>query len=71
MNSSVVRGKKNISKVRGLRAEQGYTQSHMAEFIEVSVATYCRKERGVQDFTNREIGIILRVFDKKYEDVFV
>ena len=68
---NINRRKKNVSKVRGLRAEQGYTQNYMAELIEISVATYCRKERGIQDFTNREIGIILREFDKKYEDIFV
>jgi DNA-binding XRE family transcriptional regulator len=64
------RGQKNFSRVRGLRAQWGYTQCDMAKFIEVSVATYCRKERGVQEFTHREIGVILQVFDKKYEEIF-
>lgn len=62
--------KKPILKLKGLRAEYGFTQSYVAEMLGISPATYSRKENGIQEFNRREIELLLCIFRMKYDDVF-
>ena len=59
-----------IMKLKGLRAERGLTQTDVANAIGVTVATYCRKEAGEQDFYRREIEGIMKLFGRSYEELF-
>lgn len=61
---------KPILKLKGLRAEYGFTQSYVAEALGISPATYSRKENGIQEFNRREIEVLLCIFRLKYDDVF-
>ncbi|MDR0931367.1 MAG: helix-turn-helix domain-containing protein [Clostridiales bacterium] len=70
----ITRSKRKISpldKLRGLRAEHRITQSMLAKALGVSVPTYSRKEGGYNEFTQREIDIILKIFQASYADVFL
>ena len=59
-----------ILKLKGLRAERGYSQQIVANLLGISTATYCRKENGIKDFSRYEIEALLKVFDIKYDDLF-
>ena len=67
----IKRSKEPMFKLKGLRAERGYTQQLVANFLGISSATYCRKENGMQEFSMYEIDALLGIFDIKYEDIFV
>ena len=65
-------GKKNtIFKLKGLRAEHNYTQSEVADKLNVSTATYARKENGLCQFDASEISKLTKLFNVKYEDIFI
>ena len=54
----------NRAKLKGLRAEKGFTQEKIAEAIGIGVTTYILKEQGKREFTESEIsklGDILNV----------
>lgn len=60
-----------LMALKGLRAARGMDQKAMAELIGITPATYNRKENGITPFDMREINIILKEFEVKYEDVFM
>lgn len=62
--------KKGYGKLRGLRAEYGYTQHEMAEKLGIGVATYRKKELGVNDFTVTEAREIGRIFNREPDSIF-
>jgi len=61
---------KPMMKLKGTRVERGYTQERLAYLLGISPSTYCRKEKGAQEFTLYEIECILRIFGSQYEDLF-
>lgn len=58
-------------RLKGLRAEYGYTQLELAKKIDITTYSYAQKENGKTYFTEREINLILNIFDRKYEDIFM
>ena len=66
-----LQGKKTtIFKLKGLRVQNNYTQEEMAEKLNISKATYARKENGVSGFNSFEITEILNIFGVRYEEIF-
>ena len=66
-----LQGKKTtIFKLKGLRVRNNYTQEEMAEKLNISKATYARKENGVSAFNSFEIAKILKIFNVRYEEIF-
>lgn len=59
------------TKLKGLRAEQGLTQSDMANMLGVTRQTYTEKENGNQSFKAEELFIIAAYFDKPIEEIFL
>jgi len=62
--------KRGYAKLRGLRAERGYTQRDIAEKLGIGVATYRKKELGENDFTVSEAREIGRIFDREPDSIF-
>lgn len=58
-------------KLLVLRKEKKVSQKNMAKLINVSLATYARKERGEYPFDADEMFKIARFFNKKIEDIFL
>lgn len=58
-------------KLKGKRAELGFTQQKMANELGISVGAYNLKERGKRDFRADEISKILQLFNCKFEDIFI
>ena len=66
-------GNKNnrpIYKLKGLRAEHGYTQEQIADKLCISKATYARKENGICQFGADEISKLIDIFNVNYEYIF-
>jgi DNA-binding XRE family transcriptional regulator len=61
----------NTNKLKGLRTEHKLSQHEMAKILGCVNETYCMKEQGKREFCEREINIILKMFDRKYEDIFL
>lgn len=59
------------TKLKGLRAEHGLTQAHLAELLGITRQTYSEKEIGNQPFKAEELFIISSYFDKPIEDIFL
>jgi putative transcriptional regulator len=59
-----------IFKLKGLRAENNLTQGEIAEKLNISKATYARKENGICQFDAQEIARLTTLFQVKYEDIF-
>ena len=59
------------NKLKGLRAEHNLNQDYLAEKLDISVKSYSAKETEQQQFKEQEINIILDLFNKKYEEVFL
>ena len=60
------------SKLKGLRAEKGWSQKVMGEKLNLSEQGYRKKENGESDFTVPEVNMILKLFPgTKYEDIFL
>lgn len=57
-------------KLRGKRVEHGYNQVQMAEKLGITQNSYSQKELGKKEFTLREIKIIIKLFNCKFEDIF-
>ena len=62
---------KPYRKLIGLRAEHGLTQVELAEKLGISETSYIDKEKGRIDFKVSEVNIILRLFNVKYEEIFL
>lgn len=57
-------------KLRGARAEKGYTQEKLAKAIGLSRFGYIQKEKGINNFTEMEIKKICEVLEKEVTDIF-
>lgn len=57
-------------KLIGARAEKGYTQAYMAEYLNIAKNTYQKKESGKSVFTTKEADLICNLLGKKYEEIF-
>jgi len=58
------------SFLKGLRVMRGLTQQDMAEVLNVSTKTYCKKELGQSDFSLTESKKIADLFEKPIEEIF-
>lgn len=59
------------NKLKGLRAEKGYNQTQVAEYIGISITSYCNKENGKEEFTYPEIAKLIELFKVTFEDIFL
>lgn len=58
-------------KIRGKRNELKLSQEDISKQLGISLKTYCLKENGKSDFTLEEVMILLKIFDCKFEDIFL
>lgn len=47
-----------MRELKGKRVMEGLTQQHMANLLQISISSYCRKENGKVDFSQGEIKTI-------------
>ena len=59
------------TKLKGARAEKEMSQKDMASELGITREWYALKENGDKDFKESEMVIILKVLDKRYEEVFL
>ena len=57
-------------KLKAKRVELGYSQLDVAKKLDVSLSTYCHKEKGKTSFTIDEITKLLLFLNCKFEDIF-
>ena len=60
-----------LNKLKGARAEKGYSQVEMAEKLEMSVDSYNQKENGKSEFKLSEVKNLLEILDKEFNDIFL
>ena len=60
-----------FNKLKGARAEKGYSQVEMAEKLEMSVDSYNQKENGKSEFKLSEVKNLLEILDKEFNDIFL
>lgn len=58
-------------KIRGKRSELHLSQESMAHELGITVKTYNLKENGKSEFTLEEAKILLKIFNCKFEDIFL
>jgi DNA-binding XRE family transcriptional regulator len=54
----------------GLRRQRDLSQDAMAKILHLSRTTYLKKENNVDLFLKSEIDILLKHFNKTYEEIF-
>ena len=59
-----------LLKLRGKRAEKGYSQYQLAQLLHISTNAYNLKEIGKREFKMSEINQLLELLDCKYEEIF-
>lgn len=59
-----------LNKLKGLRAEQGFSQEDMSKLIGISLSSYQRKENGENQFTLREAYKIAQIFRRDLSEIF-
>jgi len=52
------------------RRESGLYQREVAEKLGIHKQTYCRKEKGEQDFTIREARMLAQIFNCTLDELF-
>lgn len=57
-------------KLRAKRVEKGYNQKALADQLGINLATYSKKENGINAFTLPEIQDLLYILDCNFEDIF-
>lgn len=62
---------KKLRELLALRAKHGLTQTQVAAKLGMSPSTYSQKEQGYSPFTVPEVQKILKMFDVKFEDIFL
>ena len=60
-----------LNKLKGARAEKGYSQGEMADKLGISRDSYNKKENGRSEFKLSEIIAIMDILDKGFEDIFL
>lgn len=58
-------------RLKGLRVENGYTQSEIADALGMSLSTYYNKETGKRTFSVKEAISISKLFNKPIEEIFL
>ena len=56
-------------KVKEYRLKNGYTQTEIANILNIKQNSYSNKELGRRDFTVEEIKILKELFKVTYEDL--
>ena len=56
-------------KIKEYRILKGYTQTEIANVLNIKQSSYSNKELGRRDFTVEEIKILKELFDVTYEDL--
>ena len=62
---------KENKELKALRVKNDLTLSGMAEILGLAMDTYRLKEKGIRQFTEREIKKIVTYFNVKFEDIFL
>ena len=57
-------------RLKAKRVELGYSQKDVAKALNVSLSTYCHKEKGKTSFNIEEIIRLIVFLDCKFEDIF-
>ena len=56
-------------KIKEYRISKGYTQSEIANILNIKHSSYSNKELGRRDFTIEEIKLLKELFKVTYEDL--
>ena len=56
-------------KIKEYRISKGYTQSEIANILNIKQSSYSNKELGRRDFTIEEIKLLKELFEVTYEDL--
>lgn len=56
-------------KIKEYRILKGYTQTEIANILNIKQSSYSNKELGRRDFTVEEIKILKELFEVNYEDL--
>ena len=56
-------------KIKEYRISKGYTQSEIANILNIKQSSYSNKELGRRDFTIEEIKLLKELFKVTYEDL--
>ena len=56
-------------KIKEYRILKGYTQSEIANILNIKQSSYSNKELGRRDFTIEEIKLLKELFEVTYEDL--
>lgn len=56
-------------KIKEYRILKGYTQSEIANILNIKQSSYSNKELGRRDFTIDEIKLLKELFEVTYEDL--
>lgn len=56
-------------KIKEYRILKGYTQSEIANVLNINQSSYSNKELGRRDFTIEEIKLLKELFEVAYEDL--
>ena len=59
-----------MNRLKMYRVGNNLNQGDVAKAVGIARATYCLKEQGKIDFTQTEINKILRLLNRKYEEIF-
>ena len=59
-----------LTRLRGLRAERGFSQMELARRIGVSQSTYCQIEKGFREPTDDERAALARLLRANESDLF-
>ncbi len=61
----------DTNKIKGLRGELGLKQEDIADYLNISIMSYNRKENEKKEFKESEINKLIKLFDKPYEKIFL
>ena len=56
-------------KIKEYRILKGYTQTEIANILNIKQSSYSNKELGRRDFTIEEIKLLKELFEVSYEDL--
>lgn len=56
-------------KIKEYRILKGYTQSEIANILNIKQSSYSNKELGRRDFTIEEIKLLKELFEVTYDDL--
>ena len=56
-------------KIKEYRILKGYTQTEIANILNIKQSSYSNKELGRRDFTIKEIKLLKELFEVTYEDL--